>query len=199
MLYAFVSQQRQRETSDKYIFYQKTHRSLRTYPQWFLLICFIWTKTTKYPAKKFLLDEISFIMKLNWHQPVWVLMCRFNRLGRSKVFPHTSHGSRARSPRVVRDFGEHLWIELSIPVSIRSPVQLAADDDVEDSPDTDLCSSSPPDIGEMGNRTRDMRDIDKSKGESRYCKESSFSSRIKNKNVTKKKQSHIQHQLLYLF
>lgn len=53
-----------------------------------------------------------------------------------------------------------------IDVSIRSPALLAADDDVDDSPDTDLCSSSPPDGGEIGSKTRDNSDIDRSSGDS---------------------------------
>lgn len=58
-------------------------------------------------------------------------------------------------------------------MSSKSPVLLAADDDdsdddddVSDSPDTDLCSSSPADGGDIGSRTRESNDIDKSSGES---------------------------------
>lgn len=97
--------------------------------------------------------------------PVCVRMCRFNRLGRSKALLHTSHGSRARSPRVGRARGDARGIV--IDVSIKSPALLAADDvDVNDSPDMDLCSSSPPDDGEIGSMTRDSSDIDKSSGDS---------------------------------
>lgn len=93
-------------------------------------------------------------------------MWRFRRLGRSNAFLHTSHGKSARSPRVGRAFGDARGIV--IDVSIKSPALLAADDDdVEDSPDTDLCSSSPPDGGEIGNITRDNNDIDKSSGDSK--------------------------------
>lgn len=93
-------------------------------------------------------------------------MCRFSKLGRSKALPHTSHGSNARSPRFGRAFGDDRGIV--IDVSIRSPVLLAADDedDADDSPDTDLCSSSALDGGEIGNRTRESNDIDKSSGDS---------------------------------
>lgn len=100
----------------------------------------------------------------NKYLPVCVRMCRFNRLGRSKALPHTSHGNRARSPRVGRAFGEDRGIVIEL--SIRSPALLAADDDVDDSPDTDLCSSSPADVGDMGNKTRDKSDIDRSNGDS---------------------------------
>lgn len=91
-------------------------------------------------------------------------MCRFNRLGRSNALPQTSHGNRARSPRVGRAFGEDRGIVIEL--SIKSPALLAADDDVDDSPDTDLCSSSPADVGEMGSSTRDNNDMDKSNGDS---------------------------------
>lgn len=53
-----------------------------------------------------------------------------------------------------------------IELSIRSPALLAADDDVDDSPDTDLCSSSPADGGDMGNSTRDNNDMERSRGDS---------------------------------
>lgn len=96
--------------------------------------------------------------------PVCVLMCRFKRLGRSNALPHTSHGSRARSPRVGRALGDARG--MVIDVSIRSPALLAADDDVDDSPDTDLCSSSPADGGDIGSKTRDSNDIDRSNGDS---------------------------------
>lgn len=92
-------------------------------------------------------------------------MCRFNRLGRSKALPQTSHGKRARSPRVGRAFGEDRGIV--IDVSIISPALLAADDDVDDSPDTDLCSSSPAEFGgDIGSSTRDNNDMDRSSGDS---------------------------------
>lgn len=78
--------------------------------------------------------------------------------------PHTSHGNRALSPLVGLAFGDARGIV--IDESIRSPALLAADDDVNDSPDIDLCSSSPPDGGEIGSRTRDNNDIDKSNGDS---------------------------------
>lgn len=97
--------------------------------------------------------------------PVCVRICRFNRLGRSKALPQTSHGKRARSPRVGRAFGEDRGIV--IDVSIISPALLAADDDVDDSPDTDLCSSSPAEFGgDMGSSTRDNNDMDRSSGDS---------------------------------
>jgi len=65
-------------------------------------------------------------------------------------------------------FGEHRCTD--IDVSKRSPVLLAADDDADESPDTDLCSSSPPDGGDIGSKTLDNNDIDKSSGESRNIK-----------------------------
>lgn len=92
-------------------------------------------------------------------------MWRFSKLGRSKALPHTSHGRSALSPRVGLAFGEILG--MVIVASSMSPLLLAPDDsDVDDSPLTDLCSSSPPDGGDIGNRTRDSNDIDKSSGES---------------------------------
>lgn len=93
-----------------------------------------------------------------------VRICLFNKLGRSNALLQTSHGKSARSPLVGRAFGDVLGIV--IDVSIKSPALLAADeDDVNDSPDIDLCSSSPPDCGEIGNITRDNNDIDKSSGD----------------------------------
>lgn len=87
-----------------------------------------------------------------------VLICLFNSDGRSKAFPQTSQGSNALS-----DFAGLLWIfGVSSNISLEDP----ADDDVKESPDTDLCSSSVPDGGDMGSRTRDNRDVDRSKGES---------------------------------
>lgn len=86
-------------------------------------------------------------------------MCRFNRLGLSNAFPHTSHGNMARSLRVGLDFGVDLG---TMAESMRSPVLLAPDD-CSDSPDIDLCSSS--DGGEIGRRTRESSDNDRSSGE----------------------------------
>ena len=92
-------------------------------------------------------------------------MCRFSRLGRSNALPHTSHGSRARSPRVGRAFGDDLGIVIEL--SIRSPALLAAEDEADDSPETDLCSSSPAEGGEIGSNTlEDSRDIERSNGDS---------------------------------
>lgn len=91
--------------------------------------------------------------------PVCTRMCLFNKLGRSKDFPHTSHGSNARSLLTDLVFGVDLG---TIAVSIKSPVLLAPDD-CSDSPDIDLCSSS--DGGEIGNKTLDSSDNDRSNGE----------------------------------
>lgn len=92
-------------------------------------------------------------------------MCRLSRLGRSNSLPHTSHGNIARSPRVGRAFGDDFGILMD--ESWRSPVLLAPDEiDVSESPDMLLCSSSPLEGGEIGNKTRDKRFIDKSRGES---------------------------------
>lgn len=92
-------------------------------------------------------------------------MCLLSKLGRSNAFPHTSHGNKARSPLVGRAFGDARG--MVIELSNKSPALLAADDeDADDSPDTDLCSSSPPDGGEIGSKTRDNNDIDKSSGDS---------------------------------
>lgn len=93
-----------------------------------------------------------------------VLICLFNKLGRSKAFPQTSHGSKARSPLVGRALGDDLCTDND--ESNRSPVLLAIDDEADESPETDLCSSSVLDGGEIGRRTRDSKDIDKSSGES---------------------------------
>lgn len=93
------------------------------------------------------------------NSPVCVLMCRFKRLGLSKAFPQTSHGSRFRCAG--RDFGVDFG---TIAESIKSPVLLAPDDDRNDSPDIDLCSSS--DGGEIGKRTGDKSDNERSSGES---------------------------------
>ena len=48
----------------------------------------------------------------------------------------------------------------------RSSFEEPADDDVRESPDTDLCSSSAPEGGEIGRRTLERRDVDRSRGES---------------------------------
>jgi hypothetical protein len=88
-------------------------------------------------------------------------MCRLRRLGRSKALPQTSQGRRFRSFLVGLDFGVDFG---TMAESIKSPVLLAPDDDCSDSPDIDLCSSS--DGGEMGRRTRDNSDNDRSSGES---------------------------------
>lgn len=101
-----------------------------------------------------------------FYLPVCVRMCRFNKLGRSNALPHTSQGKRARSPRVGRALGEDRGIVI-VTVSMRSPpVLLAAEDDADDSPEMDLCSSSVLDGGEMGRRTRDSRDMERSSGDS---------------------------------
>lgn len=87
-------------------------------------------------------------------------MWRFSKLGRSNALPQTSHGSKARSLLCgLLDFGVDLG---TIAVSIKSPVLLAPED-WSDSPDIDLCSSS--DGGEIGRRTRDNNDSDRSSGE----------------------------------
>lgn len=54
---------------------------------------------------------------------------------------------------------------MEIVVSSKSPVLLAPDE-VRESPEIDLCSSSPLDGGEMGNMMRDRSDIERSRGES---------------------------------
>jgi hypothetical protein len=101
-------------------------------------------------------------MKRRNEIPVWVRMWRFSKLGRSNVLPQTSHGSKVRSLLCGRlDFGVDLGT-IAIAVSIRSPVLLAPED-WSDSPDIDLCSSS--DGGEIGRRTRDSNDNDRSSGE----------------------------------
>lgn len=98
-------------------------------------------------------------------------MCLFSKLGLSKALPQTSQGSRALSPRVGRDFGEDRWWTMGIGVSKRSPELLAFELTDNESPETDLCSSSLPLVGEMGNRTLDMSDVDRSRGESGIEKE----------------------------
>lgn len=99
-----------------------------------------------------------------FYLPVWVRIWRFSKLGRSNALPQTSHGNSARSPRVGRAFGDDRGIVME--VSIKSPVLLAADDDVDDSPDTDLCSSSALDGGDIGSNTRESNDMDRSSGDS---------------------------------
>lgn len=98
--------------------------------------------------------------KISKNSPVCVLICLFSKLGLSKAFPQTSHGRRFRSLLVGLDFGVDFGM---MAVSGMSPVLLAPDD-CNDSPDIDLCSSS--DGGEMGKRTRDNSDNDRSSGES---------------------------------
>lgn len=85
-------------------------------------------------------------------------MWRFNSEGRSKAFPQTSQGSNALS-----DLAGLLWI---LGVISRSSFEEPADDDVRESPDTDLCSSSAPEGGEIGRRTLERRDVERSRGES---------------------------------
>lgn len=72
--------------------------------------------------------------------------------------PQTSQGSNALS-----DLAGLLWI---FGVISRSSLDEPADDDVRESPDTDLCSSSAPEGGEIGRRILDRRDVDRSSGES---------------------------------
>lgn len=90
-----------------------------------------------------------------------VRICRFSKEGLSNLLPHTSHGKRFLSPRGARGLGG-----ATIVVSIRSPVLLAPDDDVYDSPEMDLRSSSVTG-DEEGGKTSAIRDIDKSSGESK--------------------------------
>lgn len=90
--------------------------------------------------------------------PVCVLIWRFNNEGLSNAFPQTSQGNNARS-----DFAGLLWI---FGVISSSSFDDPADDEVSESPDTDLCSSSAPEGGDIGKRTLDRRDVDKSNGES---------------------------------
>ena len=93
--------------------------------------------------------------------PVCTRVCRFNRLGLSKAFPHISHGKRFLSPRGARCFGG-AWIV----ASIKSP-ELLLPDDVYESPEIDLRSSSVllgDDIG--GIITSATSDMDRSSGES---------------------------------
>lgn len=86
-------------------------------------------------------------------------MCRFKSDGRSKAFPQTSQGNKALS-----DFAGLLWT-LGVVIS-NSSFDDPADDDVKESPETDLCSSSGPEGGEMGSSTLDSNDVDRSNGES---------------------------------
>jgi hypothetical protein len=87
-------------------------------------------------------------------------MCRLRRLGRSKAFPQTSHGRRFRSPRGARCFGG-----ATIVVSIKSP-ELLLPEDVYESPEIDLRSSSVLAGDEIGGMMSATSDIDRSKGES---------------------------------
>lgn len=87
-------------------------------------------------------------------------MCLFNKLGRSKAFPQTSHGRRFLSPRGARCFGG-----ATIVVSIKSP-ELLFPDDVYESPEIDLCSSSVLVGDAIGGITSATSDIDRSNGES---------------------------------
>ena len=50
--------------------------------------------------------------------------------------------------------------------SCKSPELLAFELIDKESPETDLCSSSPPLVGDIGSRPRDIMDIERSKGES---------------------------------
>lgn len=99
-----------------------------------------------------------FIRNCFIYLPVCVLICRLSNEGLSKAFPQTSHGNNARS-----DFAGLLWI---LGVISKSSLDEPTDEDVNESPDTDLCSSSFPDGGEIGRRTRDRSDVERSSGES---------------------------------
>lgn len=91
-----------------------------------------------------------------------VLICLFSNEGLSKAFPQTSQGSNARS-----DFaGLRCTFGVSSNSSWCSSLEELADDDVSESPETDLCSSSLPDGGEIGRRTRERREVERSRGES---------------------------------
>lgn len=95
--------------------------------------------------------------------PVCVLICLFNNEGLSKAFPQTSQGNSALS-----DFAGLLCI-----LGVISKISLEpTDDDVRESPETDLCSSSVPDGGDIGNNTRDKREVERSNGESENRKQS---------------------------
>lgn len=102
--------------------------------------------------------------------PVCVLMCLLSKLGLSKAFPQTSHGSIALSPLDDRILGPDLGNNMA--ASSRSPVLLATDE-VCDSPDTDLCSSSPLDCGDFGKSARERSESDKSRGDSEKNMENS--------------------------
>jgi hypothetical protein len=104
--------------------------------------------------------------------PVWVLMCLLRRLGRSKAFPQTSHGRRFRSPRGARCFGG-----ATIVVSIKSP-ELELPEDVYESPEIDLRSSSVLAGDEIGGMMSATSDIDRSKGESGRRRKVEISIRI---------------------
>lgn len=96
-----------------------------------------------------------------------VRICLFNNDGLSNAFPHTSQGSNALS-----DFTGLLW---TLGVISKSSFDEPADDtDVKESPDTDLCSSSFPDGGDIGKRTRDKSEVDRSNGESGKMAKASF-------------------------
>lgn len=90
--------------------------------------------------------------------PVCVLICRFNNDGLSNAFPQTSQGSNALS-----DLVGLLWI---FGVMSNSSFDDPTDSDAMESPDIDLCSSSGPDGGDIGKRTLERSDVDRSKGES---------------------------------
>lgn len=87
-----------------------------------------------------------------------VLIWRFKREGLSNAFPQTSQGNNALS-----DFAGLLC---TFGVISNSSFDDPADDDVSESPETDLCSSSFPEGGDIGNKTLDSKDVDKSSGES---------------------------------
>lgn len=98
----------------------------------------------------------------NKNKPVWVRICLFRSEGRSKAFPHTSQGRRALS-----DLAGLLWtLGVISSSSWCSSLDDPADDDVRESPDTDLCSSSLPEGGDIGRRILDRREVERSNGES---------------------------------
>jgi hypothetical protein len=90
--------------------------------------------------------------------PVCVLICLFNSDGLSNALPQTSQGNKARS-----DFAGLLW---TFGVISNNSLDDPADDDVRESPETDLCSSSAPDGGDIGSNTLDNKDVERSNGES---------------------------------
>lgn len=87
-------------------------------------------------------------------------MCLFNKLGRSKVLPQTSHGNKFRSPLGALCFGG-----ATIVVSIKSP-ELLLPDDVYESPEIDFRSSSVFVGDAIGGMMSATSDIDRSNGES---------------------------------